>query len=212
MIRAGFDAEVDECRRLADGGKDEILAIEARERERTGIATLKVRYNRVFGYYIEITKTHLAKVPAHYVRKQTLANAERYVTPELAEFERKVLDRRGDARRRARPSCSSAEVARGRRGRARSLARPARALAVARRAARSLAEVARAPRLLPARSSTTALALDIADGRHPVVEAMLPRGQRSSQRLPARPRRRAARADHRARTWPASRRTCARSR
>ena len=91
MIRAGWDAQVDECRRLADGGKDEILAIEAREQRESGIANLKVRYNRVFGYYLEITKSNLAKVPAHYVRKQTIANGERYVTPELAELERKVV-------------------------------------------------------------------------------------------------------------------------
>ncbi|HEU4614802.1 MAG TPA: DNA mismatch repair protein MutS, partial [Kofleriaceae bacterium] len=76
VIRAGYDATVDECRRLADGGKDEILAIEAREQKDSGIPNLKVRYNRVFGYYIEITKTHLAKVPAHYVRKQTIATGE----------------------------------------------------------------------------------------------------------------------------------------
>jgi methionine-rich copper-binding protein CopC len=82
---------VDECRRLADGGKDEILAIEEREQKRSGIASLKVRYNRVFGYYIEITKSHLARVPDDYVRKQTIANGERYVTPELAELEKKVL-------------------------------------------------------------------------------------------------------------------------
>jgi DNA mismatch repair protein MutS len=91
VIRAGWDKDVDECRRLADGGKDEILAIEVREQRESGIANLKVRYNRVFGYYLEITKSNLAKVPAHYVRKQTIANGERYVTPELAELERKVV-------------------------------------------------------------------------------------------------------------------------
>ncbi|MBP9088266.1 MAG: DNA mismatch repair protein MutS [Kofleriaceae bacterium] len=91
VIRSGVDAEIDECRRLADGGKEEILAIEIREQAQSGIASLKVRYNRVFGYYIEITKSHLGKVPARYVRKQTVATGERYVTPELAELERKVL-------------------------------------------------------------------------------------------------------------------------
>ena len=87
----GYDATVDECRGLADGGKTQILAIEEREQRDSGIASLKVRYNRVFGYYIEITKSHLAKVPAHYARKQTIATGERYVTPELAELEKKVV-------------------------------------------------------------------------------------------------------------------------
>src|SRR4029078_2232307 len=91
VIRPGYDATVDESRRLADGGKDEILAIEEREQKGSGIPSLKVRYNRVFGYYIEITKTHLARVPSHYIRKQTIATGERYVTPELAELEKKVL-------------------------------------------------------------------------------------------------------------------------
>jgi DNA mismatch repair protein MutS len=91
MVRDGCHAEIDELRRLASGGKDAILDIEARERERTGIASLKVRYNRVFGYYLEVTRSHLKNVPADYVRKQTLANAERYVTPDLAELEARVL-------------------------------------------------------------------------------------------------------------------------
>ena len=91
FVRPGFDAVVDECRGLADGGKDAIAAIEARERERTGIGSLKVRYNRVFGYYIEITKSQLGRVPDDYLRKQTVAGAERYVTRELAELEAKVL-------------------------------------------------------------------------------------------------------------------------
>ncbi|HEX7703528.1 MAG TPA: hypothetical protein VF403_22465, partial [Kofleriaceae bacterium] len=80
-IRTGYDATVDECRGLADGGKTQILAIEEREQRESGISSLKIRYNRVFGYYIEITKSHLAKVPAHYARKQTIATGERYVTP-----------------------------------------------------------------------------------------------------------------------------------
>src|SRR5262249_52279008 len=91
FVRAGWDATVDECRALADGGKDAILAIEARERERSGIPSLKVRYNRVFGYYIEITKSQLARVPSDYVRKQTIAGGERYVTGELAELESRIL-------------------------------------------------------------------------------------------------------------------------
>jgi DNA mismatch repair protein MutS len=91
VIRDGFCQLVDESRRLADGGRDAILAIELRERERTGIGSLKVRYNRVFGYYLEITRSQLARVPSDYVRKQTVATGERYVTPELAELEAKIL-------------------------------------------------------------------------------------------------------------------------
>ena len=91
FIRPGVSAELDELRAIASGGRDQIVAIEARERERTGIASLKVKYNSVFGYYIEITRTHLANVPADYTRKQTVANAERFVTAELAEYEAKIL-------------------------------------------------------------------------------------------------------------------------
>ncbi len=91
VVRDGFCPIVDENRRLADGGRDDILAIESRERERTGIGSLKVKYNRVFGYYIEVTRSQLARVPADYVRKQTVATGERFVTPELAELEAKIL-------------------------------------------------------------------------------------------------------------------------
>jgi DNA mismatch repair protein MutS len=91
FIRPGVSAELDELRAIASGGRDQILAIEARERERTGIASLKVKYNSVFGYYIEITRAHLVNVPADYTRKQTVANAERFVTAELADYEAKIL-------------------------------------------------------------------------------------------------------------------------
>ena len=91
LIRDGFCPEVDEHRELATGGKEAVLKIESRERESTGISTLKVKYNRVFGYYLEVTKSQLDRVPESYVRKQTVANAERFVTPELAELEGKIL-------------------------------------------------------------------------------------------------------------------------
>ena len=91
IIREGFCDVVDESRRLADGGKDAILAIEAREREATGISNLKVKYNRVFGYFIEVTKSNLTRVPEQYVRKQTVATGERFVTAELADLESKIL-------------------------------------------------------------------------------------------------------------------------
>ncbi len=90
-IRTGFHAELDEFRDLSQNGKQYIAQIEARERERTGIGSLKVRFNNVFGYYIEITRANQHLAPADYERKQTLANAERFTTPELKEYERKVL-------------------------------------------------------------------------------------------------------------------------
>ncbi len=90
IIREGYDARVDELRKASKEGKSWIAGLESKERERTGIESLKVRYNHVFGYYIEITKTNLPRVPADYIRKQTLANAERFMTPELKELEERV--------------------------------------------------------------------------------------------------------------------------
>ncbi len=91
LIRDGHDAELDELRAIARGGKEWIARFQADEITRTGIGSLKVGFNQVFGYYIEITHAHVAKIPADYQRKQTLKNAERYVTPELKEYEEKVL-------------------------------------------------------------------------------------------------------------------------
>jgi DNA mismatch repair protein MutS len=91
MIKTGFNAQLDELIEISRGGKGFLSALEAAEREKTGINSLKVRYNKVFGYYIEISKTHEHSVPAHYVRKQTLVNAERYITDELKRFENQVL-------------------------------------------------------------------------------------------------------------------------
>ncbi len=90
-IAAGVDAELDDLRTISTSGRQSIAAIEDRERQRTGITSLKVRYNSVFGYYIEVTKANLSLVPADYERKQTLVNAERFTTPELKEYEVKIL-------------------------------------------------------------------------------------------------------------------------
>ncbi len=90
VIRTGYDAELDDLRATRDGAVDFIASLQARERERTGIPSLKVGFNRVFGYYLEVTHAHRDKVPDHYVRKQTLTSAERYFTPELKEWEEKV--------------------------------------------------------------------------------------------------------------------------
>ncbi len=91
LIREGFDPHLDELRAAMRGGKDWIAKLQQDEIERTGIASLKVRFNSVFGYYIEITKSNLDKTPAHYIRKQTIANGERFITPELKEMEGKIL-------------------------------------------------------------------------------------------------------------------------
>jgi len=91
MIRDGFDTGLDELRNAQRGGKDWIAKLQADEIGRTGIASLKVRFNSVFGYYIEITRSNLDKVPAHYIRKQTIANGERFITPELKDMEGKIL-------------------------------------------------------------------------------------------------------------------------
>jgi DNA mismatch repair protein MutS len=91
MIRAGFHAELDELRNLSQHSKQIIAAMEERERKRTGIASLKIRFNQVFGYYIEISKANLHLAPADYERKQTLVNAERFTAAELKDYERKVL-------------------------------------------------------------------------------------------------------------------------
>jgi DNA mismatch repair protein MutS len=91
VIREGFSAELDQLRSVRDHAVDFIADLQARERERTGIGSLKVGYNKVFGYYLEVTKSHLDSVPEDYHRKQTLTNAERYFTPELKEWEEKVV-------------------------------------------------------------------------------------------------------------------------
>jgi DNA mismatch repair protein MutS len=91
VIREGYNAELDELRGIARGGKEWIARFQAAEITRTGIGSLKVGFNKVFGYYIEITHAHATKIPSDYQRKQTLKNAERYITPELKEYEEKVL-------------------------------------------------------------------------------------------------------------------------
>src|SRR4051794_30834979 len=96
-IKAGVDAELDELRAIARDSKSILVEIETRERERTGIGSLKVRFNSVFGYYIEVSKSNVAKVPDDYIRKQTLVNAERYITPDLKVLEEKIVGAEGKA-------------------------------------------------------------------------------------------------------------------
>jgi DNA mismatch repair protein MutS len=171
VIRIGYDPELDESRSLRDGGKQHIAAIQQRERDRTGIASLKIGYNKVFGYYIEITNAHSAKVPVDYERRQTLATAERYVTPELKEYEAKVLgaeERVGEREAELFAALrSGVGVAIGR------IQQSARVLARL-DAWTTLAEVAVAHRYVrPGVHDGFGIAMTAS--RHPVIERMMPR-------------------------------------
>lgn len=171
VIAPGVDSALDELRALRDGGKDAIARIQASERARTGISSLKVGYNRVFGYYIEVTNANRHLVPSDYQRRQTLAGAERYVTPALKEYEEKVLTATERIEQRERELF---EALRGRVG-----AEVRRLQEIAARVARldvlvSLADVAAAEGYCRP-EVTDDFALDITAGRHPVVERMMPR-------------------------------------
>ncbi|GAB4241158.1 MAG: DNA mismatch repair protein MutS [Acidobacteriota bacterium] len=166
VIRPGYSAELDELLGIARSGKATLAAIEAREREATGIPSLKVRYNKVFGYFIEVTKAHLESVPEHYERKQTLAGAERYVTPELKEYEEKVLT--AEERIQALERELFQDLLR------RVAAEAVRILECARRVAQwdtlaALAEAAHRNRYVRPEMDES-LRLEIVGGRHPVLE------------------------------------------
>jgi DNA mismatch repair protein MutS len=171
VIRRGYDPELDELRSLRDGGRQYIAALQQRERDRTGIASLKVGFNKVFGYYLEITNAHAAKVPPDYERRQTLAGAERYVTPELKQYESKVLGAE------ERIAVREAELFGGLRGAVGGaigrIQRTARVLARLDVWA-ALAEVAVVERYVrPAVHAGYDLVLR--ESRHPVIERMMPR-------------------------------------
>ncbi len=172
-IRGGADAELDEARDLRDGGKRYIASLQAAERDRTGISSLKVGYNKVFGYYLEVTKANRHAVPAQYERRQTLTNAERYVTPELKEYEAKVLGAEARLLEREREVLDSlCEAVSSRLARVRTMARSLAMLDVY----ASFAETAVRQRYVrPAMTDGMELALD--GCRHPVVERMLPPGK-----------------------------------
>jgi DNA mismatch repair protein MutS len=173
LIRAGYSAEVDELRSLRHDGKSWISALEARERSRTGIQSLKVRYNKVFGYYLEVTNPNLKLVPGDYQRKQTIAGGERFVTPELKEYESKVLG--AEERLRALEAELFADLVREAARHLADLASTAHALARL-DALRSLAVVAVDGRYVRPMLDRSAL-LEINEGRHPVVERTLPPGR-----------------------------------
>ncbi len=168
IIATGYNDELDELRAISSEGKGFIARLEAQERARTGISTLKIRYNRVFGYSIEVTKSNLAAVPADYIRRQTLANAERYVTSELKNYEEKVLG--AEERICTLEFTLFQEIRELVAAQAERIARTADGLAIL-DVLLSLASIA------GERSYCKPLVdesdvIDIRDGRHPVIEAM----------------------------------------
>jgi len=173
FIRRGYSAELDELSALSEGGKGKILEIEVRERERTGISSLKVRYNRVFGYYLEITRSNLDRVPADYVRKQTLANAERFVTSELADYEAKIL---GADERRVALELEAFDRLRRRVADAARRILPLAELVARLDTLAALADVAHASAYVRPEVDGS-LRLEIEDGRHPVVEKLAAAGR-----------------------------------
>ncbi|HEY6420208.1 MAG TPA: DNA mismatch repair protein MutS, partial [Candidatus Binataceae bacterium] len=173
VIRAGYSDQVDELRSLASGAREVIAKLESSERERVKISSLKVRYNQVFGYYIEITKAHLERVPSDYERKQTLVGAERFTTPALKELERKILS--------AESGLKELELQLFSRLLRDLQAMSARILETARAvgefdALASMAKVARRRGYVRPRINA-GLRIRIRDGRHPVLEAGMRPGE-----------------------------------
>jgi len=172
VIREGYDPELDELIRLSREGKDWIAKLEAQERALTGISSLKVRYNKVFGYYLEVSRANLHLVPGHYIRKQTLVNAERFITSDLKEYEARVL---GAEDARLKREAELFQDLRRQLGReAPRLKKVAGALAFLDVAA-ALAQVAAGQRYCRPQV-VAAPTLQIIRGRHPVLERILPPG------------------------------------
>jgi DNA mismatch repair protein MutS len=169
VIAEGLDPDLDAARSLARDSKRHILSLESRERERTGIGSLKIRYNRVFGYYLEVTRANQHLVPPDFIRKQTLANAERYVTPEVKELEEAILgaEERQLALEEQHFRALLAAIA----ARAAEVRRLAEALAAADVLA-AFAEVAARQRYVRPRIGEPGGPIVVRDGRHPVVEAL----------------------------------------
>ena len=168
-IRAGFNAELDELRDLSKNSKDLIARIESRERERTGVQSLKVRFNNIFGYYIEISRANMHLAPADYERKQTLVNAERFTTPELKNYERKILAAEENMLALEREMFASLRQS------AADEALPVRATAAAIAeldVTLALAQLAAENRYVRPRFSESGI-MQIAGGRHPVIEKLI---------------------------------------
>ncbi len=170
VIRSGFSEKLDDLVESSRGARDWIANLELVERERSGIKNLKVGYNKIFGYYIEVTKANSERVPEDYIRKQTLVNAERYITPEMKEYESQVLTAEEQIREVEREIFHEicAQIA----GQAARLLKTARAIGRL-DVVSALAEVAAHSRFVRPDLSVGD-ALDIQDGRHPVVEELIP--------------------------------------
>lgn len=169
VIRDGFSTELDELRNISRSGKQTIASFEEAERKRTGITTLKVRFNNVFGYYIEVSKAQLARVPQDYERRQTLANAERFTTPELKEWEQKVLG--AESKIVELESKLFSEVRESAKAETQKLQSTARAIATL-DALASLAETS-SKRNYVCPTLHDGDEIEIKNGRHPIVEAFL---------------------------------------
>ena len=172
-IRRGADSELDEARELRDGGKRLIAALQTRERDRTGIKSLRVGFNRVFGYYIQVTKANKGSLPSDYERRQTLANAERYVTPELKEYEAKIFgaEERASERERELLDRLSQQV----QEQIERVQRTAKHIGETDVIASFAEAAARNNYTRPA--ITDGFSLVLKQCRHPVVEQMLPQGK-----------------------------------
>jgi DNA mismatch repair protein MutS len=172
IIRRGYDAPLDELHAIASGGKDWIARFQAQEITRTAIPSLKVGFNKVFGYYIEITHAHASKIPPDYQRKQTLKNAERYITPELKEYEEKVLTAEEKINEREYELFAALrDRVAEQTGRLLQTAEVLASLDVI----ASLAELAGSGQYCRPELSDEPV-LDITDGRHPVLDQTLPPG------------------------------------
>src|SRR5215210_4695586 len=167
VIAAGVDEELDRYRSLTRDSKRHILALEVRERERTGISSLKIRYNKVFGYYLEVTRANQQRVPADYIRKQTLVNAERYVTPEIKELEEQILS--AEERQIALEVKFFRELTEKIAAEAAGLTALAAAIGTLDSLA-SFAEVAARHRYVRPKLTAAGSPVVIREGRHPVVE------------------------------------------
>ncbi|HEY0785176.1 MAG TPA: DNA mismatch repair protein MutS [Acidobacteriaceae bacterium] len=172
VIRPGIHAELDDLRATSQSGRTAIAAIEERERTRTGVASLKVRYTSVFGYYIELTRSNLRHVPADYERKQTLVNAERFTTPELKEYEQKILtahERSLEIEKQLFATLRGQVLAAGSRIRTTSTALAELDLLA------NFAHVAAERRYVEPSLDLEGSILEVAAGRHPVIEHMMER-------------------------------------
>ena len=166
IIKNGYNKEIDELRKIATSGKDFIAELEMSEKKKTGISSLKVGYNKIFGYYIEITNANLDQVPEHYIRKQTLVGGERFITPELKEYESKVIG--AEERLKNLEYQAFNEILNEAQKESIGLARTAHAIAAS-DFLTSLAVVAKRHNYVKPRIDESGI-IEITDGRHPVLE------------------------------------------